>query len=246
MYRTILVTSGKGGTGKSTVCVMLGRALAEIGRRVLIIELDSGLRGLDIMLGVQDRVVFDISDVLMGRCKPAKAIVPVPMPGNLHFIAAPMDRFFIADSDNLVRLVSGFLGYYDHLIIDSGAGMGSGLEVCLRVTETALVVVNADPICVRDAQRLVGVLDAGGVRKIRLVINRFERKQMTGTLPDIDAVIDQMGARLIAIVPEDEEVAVACGMGLSLSQKSMAGRAFQNLAGRISGRHIKIDADVFR
>lgn len=243
MHRTILVTSGKGGTGKSTVCVMLGRALAAIGRRVLIIELDSGLRGLDIVLGVQDRVVFDISDVLMGRCKPVKAIVPVPSPGNLHFIAAPMDRFFVPDSDNLVRLVSGLLGYYDHLIIDTGAGMGSGLEACLRVTQTAVVVVNIDPVCIRDAQRLVHVLESGGIREIRLVINRFDRKQMNQTIPDLDAVIDQTGARLLALVPEDEEIKAVCGTGLSLSQKSAAGKAFQNMAARITGRYIKIDQD---
>jgi septum site-determining protein MinD len=105
---------------------MLGRGLAEIGRRVLVLELDSGLRGLDMMFGVQDRVVYDISDVLMGRCKPVNAIVPVSGPGNLHLMAAPLDRFFVADADNLQRLIAGLLGYYDHLIIDSGAGRVRG------------------------------------------------------------------------------------------------------------------------
>jgi septum site-determining protein MinD len=191
-------------------------------------------------------VVYDISDVLMGRCKPVNAIVPVSGPGNLHLMAAPLDRFFVADADNLQRLIAGLLGYYDHLIIDSGAGMGSGLEVCLKAADSALVIVQAEPICVRDAQRLVGVLDAGGIPEIRLVVNRFERRRLGGTLPDLDAVIDQAGAQIIALVPEDKEVSRACAAGEALSSKSAAGKAFKNLAGRVSGREIRISEEICR
>lgn len=244
MSNILVVTSGKGGTGKTTVSFLLAQALCRREKNVLLLELDSGLRGLDLIMGVSDRVVYDLSDVLSGRCKPVKAITVCDVPkGNLHLIAAPMDRHFLPDRTNLSALLKGLGGCYDYLILDTSAGLGRGFDVACSVCDGALIVCTADPVSVRDAAKAAQVLKA---KKPRLVINKFFRRILSRDLPDIDAVIDRVGAQLIAVVPDDVQVAQLLGKGESLPQSSVVLREVDDMARRLLGERVRLNAERFK
>ncbi len=235
MPKVLLVTSGKGGTGKSTVSQLLGRSLAARGKNVLLVELDAGLRGLDLMLGVSDRVVYDLGDVLTGRCRPVKAVVIVDTPaGNLHLIAAPVDRHFVPDRTNLRLLLKGLSGCYDFLILDTAAGLGRSFDVAASAADEALIVATADTVSARDAAKTAQTLTCPA----RLIINQFTAKRLTGDLPDLDAVIDRAGVQLISVIPFDPAVSAACSAGSPLPDDSRAGGEIADLCRRLLGERV--------
>ena len=241
LAQTILVTSGKGGVGKSTVSVLLGAALAHGGKRVLLLEMDSGLRGMDIMLGVQDETVFDLSDVLTRRCEPIKAMAVCPYQPGLYLLPAPYDHCFIPDQGDLIRLTRGLAHHFDYLLVDTPAGLGRNFQAAAAVADRALLVATPDPICVRDGRKVADTLEALGVGNIRLVINKvtpqLARMKM---LPDLDAVIDGVGVQLIGVVPQENQVMEAAAKGRPLPNSAVCRRVFANLAGRIEGKYIPL------
>ena len=244
MSNILVVTSGKGGTGKTTVSYLLAQALCRREKNVLLLELDSGLRGLDLMMGISDRVVYDLSDVLCGRCKPVKAITVCDVPkGNLHLIAAPVDRHFLPDRTNLAALLKGLGGCYDYLILDTSAGLGRGFDVACSVCDGALIVCTADPVSVRDAAKAAQVLKA---KNPRLVINKFLRRILSKDLPDLDAVIDRVGAQLIAVIPEDPLVAQLLPKGEQLPYNSAALHEIDDMAKRILGERVRLNTERFK
>ena len=203
-----VITSGKGGVGKSTAAVGLGRALAARGRRVLLVDCDAGLRSLDRMTGTEESLVFDSSDVVYGRCAPAQAIYPC-CPG-LDLLPAP------ASGDNLIRpavmerLVPLLKRYYDYVLLDSPAGVGAGFRSAACAADRALVVCSPDPVCVRSA----------------------------GVYADLDAVIDASGLRLFGMAPEDHAMAAAFLKGTAAPEKSPAMMAFTRMAARLEGEAV--------
>ncbi|MFV0497195.1 MAG: AAA family ATPase [Candidatus Fimivivens sp.] len=241
MSNILVVTSGKGGTGKTTVSYLLAHALCRRHKNVLLLELDSGLRGLDLIIGVSDRIVYDLSDVLSGRCKPVKAITICDVPrGNLHLIAAPMDRHFFPDRASLTALLKGLAGCYDYLILDTSAGLGRGFDVACSACDHALIVCTGDPISVRDAAKAAQLLQG---KKTRLVINKFLRHVLSDDLPDLDAVIDRVGAQLVAVIPEDPLVERLLMKGESLPQSSMAWREIEDMTRRLLGERVKLNIE---
>lgn len=238
MAKTFLVTSGKGGTGKSSITALLGRTLAGQGRNVLLLELDSGLRSLDMMLGVSDRVLYDAGDVLAGRCKPADSITVVPTSaGNLHYIAAPVNPSFVPERESLRRFIEGVGEYFDYLFIDSPAGLGETLSTVADLVDRALVITQAQPVPVRDAASVVALLGRWGCPGCRLVINQFTAKQINASVPDLDWVIDTANAQLIGIIPFDAALPEALANGRPLSGQTSAGLAIAAIAGRLEGRY---------
>lgn len=238
----ILVASGKGGTGKSTCAVNCGAQLARLGHKVLLIDADAGLRALDLMLGVSDRVIYDLSDVLAGLCEPVRAILETDEPG-VSLLPAPQS----ISSDYLAgpefkRLCRGLSRYYDFLFVDSPAGIGPGARVAAAACADALVVSTVDPVCLRDADRMAGMLQEEGVGHVRLVLNRVNARLIRRRMvPDLDAAIDSAALRLIGVVPEDEAVMVSVCEGHPLPSSSKgAAQAFCNIAGRIEGKDIPL------
>ncbi len=241
MANILVVTSGKGGTGKTTVSYLLAQALCRRQKNVLLLELDSGLRGLDLIMGVSDKIVYDLSDVLSGRCKPVKAITICNVPqGNLHLIPAPVDRHFLPDRTSLTALLKGLAGCYDYLILDTSAGLGRGFDVACSVCNSALIVCTADPVSVRDAAKAAQILQG---KKPRLVINKFFRHILSKDMPDLDAVIDRVGAQLIAVIPEDPSVEQLLTKGEPLPQSSAAWRETDDLARRLLGERVRLNAE---
>ena len=172
----IMVCSGKGGTGKSTVSVLLGACLARLGRKTLLVELDSGLRSVDIIAGVYGRTVYDIEDVLCGRCEGAKAVVPSPLYPGLSVISAPYEGGAV-EAAPLGRLLTAMRPYFDFILLDTAAGMGAPFTAASTVADKALLVLTPDPVALRDGKIVADRLLAGGRPQsaVRLVMNRVTR-----------------------------------------------------------------------
>ena len=217
-----VITSGKGGVGKSTVSVGLGRALAQRGRRVLLIDCDAGLRSLDRMTGTEEALVFDLSDVIQGRCAPADAIYPCTETEGLFLLPAPSSGEDMASPSVMRRLVPLLKRYYDHVVLDSPAGVGGGFRSAACAADRALVVCSPDPVCVRSASAVKRLLEKLAVPELRLVINRFNSRLFdeTGVYSDLDNVIDASSIRLFGVVPEDYSLAAAFLKGKKAEEHS--------------------------
>lgn len=240
MGTVMVVTSGKGGTGKSTVSAGISYALARLGKRILLIDGDAGLRSLDLMLGIGGNTVYDIADVFAGRCEPIKAVYASPVFQNIFVIPAPLSLEQLCTPDEMRRLARGLSKYYDVVIIDCPAGVGRGFETAVAAAEQALVVCTPDMVCARDAHILSDMLNARDI-PARLVINRLRpRKIMDGSMPDIDTIIDESALQLLGVIPEDEMVAVANANGRPLPLRCNAAQCFSNIARRFVGEQVPL------
>ncbi len=237
-----VITSGKGGVGKSTVSVGLGRALARRGRRVLLIDCDAGLRSLDRMTGTEENLVFDISDVVYGRCAPAEAIYPCADEPGLFLLPAPSSGENMIRPGVMRKLVPLLKRYYDHVLLDSPAGVGGGFRSAACAADRALLVCSPDPVCVRGTDAVRELLQKLSLREMRLIINRFNGEffSETGVFGDLDSVIDAAGVRLFGVVPEDFSLAAAFLKGRKAKDGSQGMMALCRMAGRLEGEAIPI------
>ena len=236
MSKITMIASGKGGVGKSTVCAMLGTALAKSGKRVLIVELDMGLRCLDIMLGVSSRAVYDLSDVITGRCTPKDAVVCCDSCENLYVTVAPNDPSFDFDNEQFSDFLKKLYGVFDYVFIDSPAGIGRQVEAAAALCDSALIVATPDPVSVRDGSKTADKLSKFGVKDIRLVINRVNVDEpKKNSISDFDSIIDTVSVQLIGVVPDDRAAALSLSQGETVSAKSIFSSAFENIAKRFSG-----------
>mgnify|MGYP005796765693 FL=1 len=240
-----VITSGKGGVGKSTVTVGLGRALAQRGRRVLLVDCDAGLRSLDRMTGVEEQLVFDIADVVFARCAPVEAIYPCGEEG-LFLLPAPSSGEHMIRPGVMKKLVPLLKQYYDHVLLDSPAGVGMGFRSAACGADRALVVCSPDPVSVRGAGAVRELLGKLAIRDMRLVINRLNRELFweTGVYGDLDSVLDSAGIRLLGVVPEDVSLAAAFLQGRGAPERSRGRLALCRLAGRLEGEKIPL-SDAF-
>lgn len=242
MNDVIVVASGKGGTGKSTVCVGLAVALVKQNKRVLLIDCDCGMRGLDLMLDVEQEILFDCADAVCGNCKPEEAVYRSKNLSELYLMAAPFD------SDNEIspfvfkQLVEDLKTHYDYVIIDSPAGIGSGFATAAAPADRALIVTIAEPTSLRGAVKIRRKLIDLDIQNIRLVINRFDRKQFAELdyYEDLDAVIDISGTQLIALIPMDFRLSSIIQNGLSGQSWCPAMNIFDCLAKRVEGYNIPL------
>lgn len=240
MGELTVVTSGKGGAGKSTVTTGLGCALARRGNRVLLVDGDAGLRSLDVMLGIGTETVYDMADIFSGNCEPIRAVYPSPVCENVSVIPAPVSLEQICSPADMRRLCRGFAQHYDHVIIDCPAGLGAGFETAVAGAERALVVTTPDMVCARDAC-IVGERLANVDMPARLVINRLRPAPiLQGKLPNVDELIDLSGIRLIGVVPEDEAMSLATACGTSIPERCAAALCFDNLARRLEGEEVPL------
>lgn len=242
----VVITSGKGGVGKSTVSVGLGRALAQRGRRALLVDCDAGLRSLDRMTGTEEGLVFDISDVVFGRCAPAEAIYPCAGEEGLFLLPAPSRGENMIRPGVMRKLVPLLKRYYDYVLLDSPAGVGAGFRSAACAADRALVVCSPDPVCVRSAGVARELLQKLSVEDFRLIINRFNGSffNATGVYGDLDSVIDASGVRLFSVVPEDFSLAAAFLKGKRAEESSPGMMALYRMAGRLEGEAVPIPSGL--
>lgn len=239
----IMICSGKGGTGKSTVSVLLGAGLARLGRKVLLVELDSGLRSVDIIAGVYGRTVYDIEDVLCGRCEGSKAIVPSPLYPGLSVISAPYEGGAV-DAAPLGRLLMAMRPYFDFILLDTAAGMGAPFTAAEAVADKALLVLTPDPVALRDGKIVADRLLTGSRPQsaVRLVMNRVTRESFgkKAAVFDLDECIDTVGVQLLAVIPESRELQLAGAQGTVSSPADPAVVAGQAMAKRLCGQRVPL------
>ena len=242
MNNVIVVASGKGGTGKSTVSVALAATFVQQNKRVLLIDCDCGMRGLDLMLDVEEEILFDCSDAVCGNCTAREAVYTGKNFNGLDLLAAPFDTDNEISPSVFKQLVDELREDYDYVIIDSPAGVGSGFATAASPADRALVVVNAEPTSVRGAQKIRRKLLEIDIQDIRLIINRFDRRQFEtlDCYEDLDEVIDATGIGLIAFVPLDLRLSAIIQNGLLGLNWCPAMTVFDCLAKRIEGARIPL------
>lgn len=242
MNNVIVVASGKGGTGKSTVCICLSVALVKQGKKVLLIDCDCGMRGLDIMLDMEQDILFDASDAVCGNCSFEEAVYKSKNNENLYLMAAPFDAENELSPTVFKQLVEALKKDFDFIIIDSPAGIGSGFVTAAYPADRALIVSNAEPTSIRGGVKVRRKIEALGIRDIRLIINRFDKKVFSkmGFYNDLDDVIDAAGTQLIALVPYDIRISVIMQRGVAGLNWSAAASVFDCLALRIQGQRIPL------
>ncbi len=244
MSRIIVITSGKGGVGKTTTTANLGMALARRNRRVAVIDADFGLRNLDLLLGLENRVVYTAVDVLAGQCRLEQALVKDKRHPNLVLLPAAQNRTKDAvKPDQMKKLAAALAKVYEYILVDCPAGIESGFQNAIAAAQEALIVTTPEIAAVRDADRVVGLLEANSIKQIHLIINRIRPAMVQANdMMSVEDVKEILAVPLIGVVPEDEKVIVSTNKGepLVLSETpSMAGNAFDNIARRLEGEKVE-------
>ena len=236
MSQVIAVVSGKGGTGKTSFTTLTGMALAQLGKKTLLLDCDIGLRNLDLYLGVSDRALMDFTDVIAGRTTLAQAVVRHPLYPNLYLLTAPVSfGVRLPSKRELQRLI-------DVCLIDAAAGIGEAFALATCCADRAVVVTTNDPSSLRDAQRTVMELHRFPSGYLHLVVNRVRRKLLQSLHTTIDDAIDAAGLPLLGVIPEDENVPAVLGRGLSQRLKYRSGAlcACENIARRLCGERVRL------
>ncbi|MCI9027448.1 MAG: AAA family ATPase [Lawsonibacter sp.] len=240
MGTVITVTSGKGGTGKTSITGAVAASLSLMDRTVLCIDMDIGLRNLDISLGLNDRALMDFSDVALGRCPLARAVVPHPTLKGLSLLTSPMSLPASLTPEKIRALLDTARSMYDYILIDSPAGLGAGFRLAICGADRAVVVATNDASSLRDAQRTVSELDH--MRQVHLVMNRIQTKLLRRLRATIDDAMDAAGLPLIGVVPEDPYVILCANLGQPLTDRGKRGAALAcwNIARRLEGQRVPI------
>ncbi len=240
LAKIVLVASGKGGAGKSTVSALLGQALAAKKHKTLIIELDSGLRSLDVALGVPDSIVFDLGDIVRESCNIRDAVTPCPFCEGLYLITAAAKADPIS-AETVLRVADEMKNDVEFILLDCPAGIGEGLKNAAKCADSSLVVATPDPSSIRGARNAGALLKEMGVPNRRLIIERCPQKaKKLSPIKNLDEIIDGSELQLMGVVWEDPNVRSAMDFGTALSYESPNYQTFRNIAERLCGKNIPL------
>jgi len=242
--KTIVVTSGKGGVGKTTSAANIGTALAMNGKKVCLIDADIGLRNLDVVMGLENRIVYDIVDVVENNCRLEQAMIRDKRYDGLYLLPAAQTRDKTSVTPfQMEELITELKEDMDYVIVDSPAGIEQGFKNAISGADKAVIVTTPEISAVRDADRIIGLLEAEGLRDPEVIINRI-RKDMVdrGDMMGIDDMIEILAIDLLGIVPEDEGIVVSTNKGepIALNDRAKAGKAYRNIARRLMGEDLPI------
>ncbi len=237
----IVVTSGKGGVGKTTTTANVGTGLAGLGKKVCLIDTDIGLRNLDVVMGLENRIVYNLVDVVEGNCRLKQALIRDKRHPGLYLMPSAQTRDKTAVSPGqMVKITESLTEQFDYVILDCPAGIEQGFQNAIAGANRAIVVTTPEISAIRDADRIIGLLEAGGFGRMELIINRLRPDMVKrGDMMSSEDVADILGIPLLGIIPDDENVVIATNQGEPLvGTSSPAGIAYSNVVGRIEGQEI--------
>lgn len=242
MGEVIVITSGKGGVGKTTTSANLGAGLAMHGKSVVLVDTDIGLRNLDVVMGLENRIVFDIVDVIEGKCQARKALIKDRRFDTLFLLPASQTR----DKTSIVpeqmkKLCDDLRQEFDYIIVDCPAGIESGFKNAIAGANKAIIVTMPEVSAIRDADKIIGLLESAGLNNPTLIVNRI-RKDMVkrGDMLDINDIEEILGIKLIGIIPDDEQIIVSTNKGepVVTTDGLMSAQAYKNIVRRILGEEV--------
>ena len=243
MAECIVVTSGKGGVGKTTTSANLGAALALAGRKVAVVDADIGLRNLDVILGLENRIVYDLVHVIEGECKLKQALIRHKLCTDLYLLPAAQTRDKNAvGPDDMRRLVSELKAQeFDHILIDCPAGIEQGFKNSIAGADRALIVTTPEVSAIRDADRIIGLVEANELPEPELIVNRYRPGMVErGDMMNRDDILEILAIPLLGLVPDHEDVIISANRGMPavFDDKSVVGQAFTRVADRVMGMEV--------
>lgn len=243
MSEVIVVTSGKGGVGKTTATANLGTGLAKLNKKVVMIDTDIGLRNLDVVMGLENRIVYNLVDVIEGNCRRKQALIRDKRYPNLYLLPSAQTRDKTAVTpEQMKKLTDDLREYFDYILLDCPAGIEQGFKNAIAGADRAIVVTTPEVSAIRDADRIIGLLEANDIKKIELLINRLRMDMIRrGDMMSVDDVVEILAANLAGAVPDDENVVISTNQGEPLAgDETRAGQAFLNICRRITGEAVPL------
>lgn len=241
MSEVIVVTSGKGGVGKTTTSANVGTGLAKLNKKVVLIDTDIGLRNLDVVMGLENRIVYNLVDVVEGNCRPKQAMIKDKRYNNLYLLPSAQTRDKTSVTpEQMVSLVNELREEFDYIILDCPAGIEQGFKNAIAGADRALVVTTPEVSAIRDADRIIGLLEANSMSKVDLIVNRIRMDMVKkGDMMSIEDVVDILSINLIGAVPDDENIVIATNQGEPLvGNDTLPGQAYMNICKRIMGESV--------
>lgn len=240
--KVIVVTSGKGGVGKTTSTANIGAGLAMKGHKVVMIDTDIGLRNLDLVVGLENRVVFNLVDLIEGKCRINQATIKDKRCDNLSLIPAAQTRDKNDVSPKQMKeLIDKMKEDYDFILIDCPAGIEQGFKNAIAAADEAIVITTPEISATRDADRIIGLLEANEIKKPKLIVNRIRMSMVDdGNMLSVDDMLDILAIDLLGVVPEDENIVISTNKGEPIVYKghSIAAKAYMNIADRLTGKEV--------
>lgn len=241
---TIVVTSGKGGVGKTTTSANIGTGLAMLDKSVVVVDADIGLRNLDVVMGLENRIVYDIVDVVEKNCRLKQALIKDKRHEKLFLLPAAQTKDKSAISpEQMLELVNNLKKEFDFIIMDSPAGIEQGFQNSIAGADLALIITTPEISAVRDADRVIGILESKGIHNPKLIINRIRQEMVNrGDMMNIDDMIDILAIDLLGIVPDDEAIVISTNKGEPIvsDQNALSGKAFRNITRRLIGDEVEL------
>lgn len=243
MGEVIVVTSGKGGVGKTTTTANVGTGLAKLGKKVVLIDTDIGLRNLDVVMGLENRIVYNLVDVVEGKCRIKQALIKDKRNPTLYLLPSAQTKDKSAVSpEQMKKLADDLREEFDYILMDCPAGIEQGFQNAIAGADSALVVTTPEVSAVRDADRIIGLLEASNIKQSHLIVNRLRTKMVKdNSMMSSDDVVEILAIDLIGVVPDDEQIIISTNNGDPLvGDESLAGQAYMNICRRLLGEEIPL------
>ena len=243
MGEVIVITSGKGGVGKTTTTANIGIGLAQLGKRIVVIDTDLGLRNLDVVLGLENKIVYNLVDVIEGKCRIKQALIHDKRYPELYLLPSAQTKDKTAVSpEQMKKLVEELKTDYDYILLDCPAGIEQGFQNAVAGAEHAIIVTTPEVSAIRDADRIIGLLEANGIKKNDLIINRLRIDMVRrGEMMSVEDVTEILAVNLLGVIPDDEQIVIATNQGEAVIGKDcLSGHAYENICKRICGEELPI------
>lgn len=249
MSEVIVVTSGKGGVGKTTTSANIGTGLAMMNKKVVLIDADIGLRNLDVVMGLENRIVYNLIDVIEGNCKISQGLIKDKKNPNLFLLPAAQTRDKDAVTPAQMKELCGKLKEdFDYVIIDCPAGIEQGFKNAIAGADRALVVTTPEVSAIRDADRIIGLLEANEIHDIKLIVNRIRQDMVKrGDMMSVEDVVEILSIDLIGVMPDDENIVISTNTGepIAANESALPGKVYSNICRRITGEEVPfLDLDI--